>query len=192
MRIIDPTGMDTLNMYLPEVTVSSKMPKNGFILAADSYYPQLKTIEAEPEMQVTYQTVSHLPMPGTGGWKSLWQGIKSLPKLIQGGSKLLGRAIGTNSKNIKWILSKHGVDQASKYANKSKFYNVATETDVKRLVDASTHMSVTVQSNGNHLRVVYADRIIGFDANTQRVTNVYSVITNPKTGELITMFPGLP
>lgn len=108
----------------------------------------------------------------------------------KGGTNFLGQSISQGTKQLKWIMDKHGPNQLSKYAGKSQFY-ISTETELQILIQNSTHMPMTVQSGGNIVRTVNAGRTIGFDATTGKLTSIYSVITNPN-GSLITAFPGLP
>ena len=97
----------------------------------------------------------------------------------------------TSLKNLRWNFEKH-VIQIPKYRNKSRFF-VTTEKELEQLVEAATHISGYIQkTSGNYIRTVNAGKIIGFDVTTNSTTTIYTVVTNPKTNELISIFPGLP
>ena len=70
---------------------------------------------------------------------------------------------------------------------------VTTEKELEQLVEAATHISGYIQkTSGNYIRTVNAGKIIGFDVTTNSTTTIYTVVTNSKTNELISIFPGLP
>ena len=67
------------------------------------------------------------------------------------------------------------------------------EKELEQLVEAATHISGYIQkTSGNYIRTVNAGKIIGFDVTTNSTTTIYTVVTNSKTNELISIFPGLP
>jgi RHS repeat-associated protein len=109
----------------------------------------------------------------------------------KGGTKLLGQPITQGAKQLQWIMAKHGPNQLSQYAGKSQFY-ISSQAELQILIQNATHVEMTVQAGGNIVRTVDAGTIIGFDAITGKSTSIYSVITNPSTGNLITAFPGHP
>ena len=64
---------------------------------------------------------------------------------------------------------------------------------MEQLVEAATHISGYIQkTSGNYIRTVNAGKIISFDVTTNSTTTIYTVVTNSKTNELISIFPGLP
>ncbi|MFV0312259.1 MAG: DUF6443 domain-containing protein [Dysgonomonas sp.] len=113
------------------------------------------------------------------------------PNIANESVKLLGRPIVINQKVLKWIMQKHGPEQLVRHSGKSKFL-IQSEAELTNLINMATHMPPSTQAGGNILRVVDAGRTIGLDVTTGQTTRVFSVITNPRTGELITAFPGLP
>ena len=118
-------------------------------------------------------------------YKSPSNGVPKLSPFMS-----LGQSIIQGSKQLKWIMDKHGPNQLSKYADKSKFF-ISSQDELQTLIQNSTHMRPMVQANGNILRTVDVGRTIGFDVTMGKSTSIYSVITNPN-GNLITAFPGLP
>ena len=112
-------------------------------------------------------------------------------RIAANSTKLLGRPIIIPAKNLRWNFEKH-VIQIPKYRNKSRFF-VTTEKELEQLVEAATHISGYIQkTSGNYIRTVNAGKIIGFDVTTNSTTTIYTVVTNSKTNELISIFPGLP
>ena len=112
-------------------------------------------------------------------------------RIAANSTKLLGRPIIIPAKNLRWNFEKH-VIQIPKYRNKSRFF-VTTEKELEQLVEAATHISGYIQkTSGNYIRTVNAGKIISFDVTTNSTTTIYTVVTNSKTNELISIFPGLP
>ena len=112
-------------------------------------------------------------------------------RIAANSTKLLGRPIIIPAKNLRWNFEKH-VIQIPKYRNKSRFL-VTTEKELEQLVEAATHISGYIQkTSGNYIRTVNAGKIISFDVTTNSTTTIYTVVTNSKTNELISIFPGLP
>ena len=112
-------------------------------------------------------------------------------RIAANSTKLLGRPIIIPAKNLRWNFEKH-VIQIPKYRNKSRFF-VTTEKELEQLVEATTHISGYIQkTSGNYIRTVNAGKIISFDVTTNSTTTIYTVVTNSKTNELISIFPGLP
>ena len=102
MKYADPTGMDTLTVYLPEVTTSTKAPKSGTVIGQTIDVTLLEHIDYRKYMYE--MRVDHLPLPG-GSWKSMWQGIKSIPAAIKNVSNLFKSASKLGNKEILAKLS---------------------------------------------------------------------------------------
>jgi RHS repeat-associated protein len=92
------------------------------------------------------------------------------------------------AKGLQHVVQRHSWKGLARFSSKSIF---GFGEDLTSLAKAAEKVSPVVQPSGRLARTVDAGRIIGVDRSTGLETKLYTVITE-STGELVTMFPGVP
>lgn len=99
-------------------------------------------------------------------------------------------AIQITKDSIQHVVDRHAWNSTAQ--NSSKLLKGA---DPVKLINKAQDISPSVQKNGNLERVVTSKTNVGVNSVTNKVTNVYTVITKKLSNgleSLVTMFPGLP
>lgn len=117
------------------------------------------------------------------------KGLRKAPKVMEEAPRLLNPPINITDEKLTHVLDRHTHSGIPKWDDKSKFH---PGEDVVDLIRSGTQQPMVLQRGGNHARTFDVGRPIGFDNIAKQETSVVTIITNAKTNNLVTAFPGFP